>query len=76
MTQDERWNKRYQDVMDFMEKNHRNPSRHRLEEHALLNWIKSNRKKMNAGEMKVVRVELFEKLLALCGEYKHVNQYK
>ena len=33
MTQDERWNKRYQDVMDFMEKNHRNPSKYRLEEH-------------------------------------------
>ena len=40
MTQDERWNKRYQDVMDFMEKNHRNPSRHRLEEHDMLNWVK------------------------------------
>ena len=39
MTQDERWNKRYQDVMDFMEKNHRNPSRHRLEEHDMLNWL-------------------------------------
>ena len=25
MTQDERWLKRYQDVMDFMEKNHRMP---------------------------------------------------
>ena len=51
MTQDERWNKRYQDVMDFMEKNHKNPSRHRLEEHDMLNWLKSNRKKMNAGEL-------------------------
>ena len=27
----------YQDVMDFMEKNHRNPSRHRLEEHDMFN---------------------------------------
>ena len=32
--------RRYQDVMDFMEKNHRNPSRHRLEEHDMLNWVK------------------------------------
>ena len=40
MTQDERWNKRYQDVMDFLAKNHRNPSRHRLEEHDMLNWVK------------------------------------
>ena len=44
MTQDERWNNRYRDVMDFMEKNHRNPSRHRLEEHDMLNWVKQQRK--------------------------------
>ena len=31
MTQDERWNKRYQDVMAFIETNKRNPSKHRIE---------------------------------------------
>ena len=31
---------------------------------------------MNAGELKHERVELFEKLLALCEEYKRVNQYQ
>ena len=75
MTQDERWNKRYQDVMDFMEKNHRNPSRHRLEEHDLLNWLKSNRKKMNAGELQEPRLSRFKKLLELAEEYRRVNQY-
>ena len=49
MTQEERWKKKYQDVMDFMEKNHRNPSRHRLEEHDMLNWVKGNRKKDECG---------------------------
>lgn len=76
MTQDERWNKRYQDAMDFMEKNHRNPSRHRLEEHDLLNWIKSNRKKMNAGELPEPRLGRFKKLLELAEEYKRKNQYQ
>ena len=52
MTQDERWNKRYQDVMEFMEKNHRNLSRHRLEEHDMLNWVKQQRKLKNKGELK------------------------
>ncbi len=33
MTQDELWISKYNEVMDFMEKNHRNPSKHRLEEH-------------------------------------------
>ena len=62
--------------MDFMEKNHRNPSRHRLEEHDMLNWVKQQRKLKNKGELKAERTEMLEKLLDLCGEYKHVNQYK
>ena len=48
MTQDERWNIRYQEVMAFIESNHRNPSKHRLEEHAMLNWVKQQRKLHNA----------------------------
>lgn len=75
MTQDERWLARYNEVMDFMETNHRNPSRHRLEEHAMLNWLKVNRKKMNAGELKEERVELFQELLEIGERYKRVNQY-
>lgn len=40
---------KYNDAMEFMELNHRNPSRHRLEEHDVLNWLKANRKALNAG---------------------------
>lgn len=76
MTQDERWLARYNEVMDFMETNHKNPSRHRLEEHAMLNWLKVNRKKMNAGELKEERVELFQELLEIGERYKRVNQYQ
>ena len=76
MTQEERWNVRYQEVMDFMEKNHRNPSRHRLEEHDMLNWLKANRKKMNAGELQEPRLSKFKKLLELAEEYKRKNQYE
>ena len=49
MTQEERWNIRYQEVMAFIEANHRNPSKHRIEEHDMLNWVKANRKALNAG---------------------------
>ena len=76
MTQDERWLKRYQDVMDFMTQNHRNPSRHRLEDHDMLNWLKSNRKKMNAGELKKPRLSMFKMLLAEVEKNKRVNQYQ
>ena len=75
MTQDERWNKRYQDVMAFIESNHRNPSKHRIEEHDMLNWVKANRKALNAGKLKEERVGKFRELLALMEENKHVNQY-
>ena len=66
---------KYNDAMEFMEKYHRNPSRHRLEEHDVLNWIKHNRKLMNAGAMKPERVELFKELLEFMEKYKHINQY-
>ena len=62
-------------MKSFIETNHRNPSRHRIEEHDMLNWVKANRKLMNAGELKLDRVALFEKLLALSEQYKRKNQY-
>ena len=51
---------RYNEVMEFLEANHRNPSRHRIEEHDHLNWLKENRKVLNAGTMKLERVEKFD----------------
>ena len=76
MTQDERWIAKYNEVVEFIETNHRNPSRHRIEEHDHLNWLKASRKKMNAGGLKPERVELFERLLELMEQYKRVNQWK
>ncbi len=60
MTQDERWLVRYNEVKEFIEREHRNPSKYRLEEHDHLNWLKANRKTMNAGKMKLERVEKFK----------------
>ncbi len=76
MTQEERWQKRYEEVVAFIQTNHRNPSRHRIEEHAMLNWLKANRKVMNAGKMKAERVEKFRKLLEMTEQYRRKNQYE
>ena len=77
MTQDERWFEKYNEVKDFIETNKRNPSKHDAKERGqYLNWLKHNKKLLNSGEMKQERVEIFERLLSLCEEYKHVNQYK
>ena len=76
MTQDERWLARYNEVKTFIETNHRNPSRHRIEDHDMLNWLKANRKALNAGKMKPERREMFRRLLLLMEEYKRKNQYE
>ena len=76
MTQEERWIIRYEEVKGFIESNHRNPSRHRIEEHDMLNWVKANRKRMNAGEMKEPRLGMFKELLALSDQYRRKNQYE
>ena len=76
MTQDERWLARYNEVKTFIETNHRNPSRHRIEDHDMLNWLKANRKALNAGRMKPERLEMFRRLLLLMEEYKRKNQYE
>lgn len=41
----------------------------------MLNWVKANRKALNAGKLKEERVGKFKELLALMEENKHVNQY-
>ena len=75
MDQETRWLTRYNEVKTFIEENHRNPSKHRIEEHDMLNWVKANRKAMNAGKMKPERVEKFQQLLGLIEKYKRLNQY-
>ena len=76
MTQDERWIARYNEVLTFIETNKRNPSKHRIEEHDMLNWLKANRKALNSGKMKAERVEKFRKLLEMTEQYRRKNQYE
>ncbi len=62
--------------MAFIKGYHRNPSRHRIEEYDMLNWLKANRKALNAGKMKPERVETFKELLTLTEQYRRKNQYE
>lgn len=76
MTQEEKWILRYQEVVDFINTNHRNPSKHRIEEHNMLNWLKANRKVLNVGALKSERIERFKELLDTIELYKRKNQYE
>lgn len=76
MDQETRWMIKYNEVKSYIETNKRNPSKHRIEEHDMLNWLKANRKALNAGKMKTERVERFKELLALMEQYRRKNQYE
>ena len=66
---------KYNEVVDFITTNKRNPSKFVPEERGLRNWVRHQQKLVNKGELKPERVEMFEKLLELCEENRHVNQY-
>ena len=75
MTQDERWIANWQEIICFMEENHRRPSKFVDSERGLRNWWKHQQKLLNAGELKADRIEKFNELLQIGERYKHVNQY-
>ena len=75
MTQDERWQSNYDEVVKFLKTNNRNLSKYNLEERRLYTWLKHNRKQMNADALKEPRLSLFKELLALSERFKRINQY-
>ena len=77
MKQDERWLVKYNEVKQFIETNKRNPSKYDAEERGeYYTWLKHNRKQLNAGKMKIERVEKFKELVALTEQYRRKNQYE
>lgn len=67
--------RQYREVMEFIETNHRNPSKYRAEERNYYNFVKRCRKMRNAGELVEPRLELFKVLMAVSERYRRVNQY-
>lgn len=74
-THKQRWEEQYEAVWAFVEKNHRGPSRHHIEEHKLLNWMKANRKARNKGSMPEGRISSFKKLTDYIASFNRINQY-
>ena len=67
---------RYDAVVKFIETNKRNPSKYVDAERGLRNWVKQQKKLMNAGALGGQRLEMFNELLALGERYRRVNQYQ
>jgi len=75
MTQDERWLARYNEVVKFIETNKRNPSKYVDSERGLRNWVKQQKKLMNAGALEGQRLKMFNEFLGLGERYRRVNQW-
>lgn len=76
MTQEEKWQAKYDEVKTFIESYKRNPSRYGDEERGMYcNWLKHQRKLYNSGEMKEERRVQFEELLEMTERVKRKNQW-
>ena len=71
MTQEERWQQQYEQMMSFMETNQRRPSKYRLEEQ-----FKATKKRVAKGELSEERLKKFNVLLEVAEKYRRLNQYK
>ncbi len=76
MTQEEKWMTRYNEVVSFIEANHRNPSKYAPEEKLMIHFLKRGRKLLNAEKLKEPRLSMFKELMELSERYKRVNQWK
>lgn len=75
MKRDDNWNRIYEDVLQYMRQNGRRPSRHRAEDHKMLNWFKHNKKQLVRGDMPLYRQERFRQLVKIAESLTRINQY-
>lgn len=59
------WRENYEALKRYVLERGHLPDKHVVENRALLNWAKYNRKKIKAGTLEADKVQLFEELLAL-----------
>ena len=76
MDQETRWLTKYNEVKNFIEVNHQNPSKYVAEERLMVHFLKRGRKLMNADGLEEPRLSLFRELLELSERYRRVNQWE
>ena len=75
MTQDERWQRQYNELMDFMMRNERRPSKYKPEERGMQNWLRRQIKMYAKGSIRPNRLEHLTRLLQTAERCQRVNQY-
>lgn len=75
MTQNDLWELNYISLLNFIKEQKKLPSKHRVEEHQMLNWFKYQKKRLASGQMKPDRTVRFKHLLKVASQHLRKNQY-
>ena len=75
ISQEDRWEQNFDALKQFIEQNKCMPSKHRVADHRMLNWLKYNRKLIAQGKLAPKRQEKLEQMLATFADYRKLNQY-
>ena len=75
ITHEERWEQNLAAVKQYIEENKCIPSKHRIGDHRLLNWLKYNRKMIAQGKLSAERQKKFEQLQTRATDFRKLNQY-
>ncbi len=62
MRREENWYENYTKLKDYVEQHGQLPDKKKVENRALLNWWKYNRKKVTQGDMDAEKARLLEEL--------------
>lgn len=76
MTQDERWQAKCDELMTFMRKEGRRPSKFVLEERNMRNWLRRHIKLSSHDAIPPERRKQFDELMQLAEECRRKNQYE
>ena len=75
ISHERRWELNFDTIKQFIKTNKCLPSKYRIEEHQMLNWIKYNKKLIAQGKLAPERQKKFEKLMAEATVFHKLNQY-
>lgn len=76
MRQEDRWLERYNELREYIERNHRRPSKYNLDERNSWNWLRHNQKLYNNGAMRPERMERFRELMEMMERNRRKNQWE
>lgn len=74
-TQEKLWNSKYEAYIRYLHTNKCRPSKHRVDDHPLLNWFKHNKRLLRRGQMNEEREKKFRQLLIQANKMRRINQY-